>query len=60
MTKVVNLGVLDTGDHEETVNTGADVADEERITGFGDKDVFSTTFGALLKVGFESNLGGGV
>ena len=45
--KIVDLGGLDTGEGKETINTGADVSDEERVAGLGNEDVLGSTLGAL-------------
>ena len=58
--KIVDLGGLDTGEGKETVDTGADVTNEEGIAGLGNEDVFGTTLGPLDEVGLQSGFGGGI
>ncbi len=58
--KIVDLGGLDTGEGEETVDTGADVSDQEGVAGLGDEDVFGSTLGALDEVSLQGGFGGGI
>lgn len=46
VSEVVNFGALDTREDEEAVDAASDVSDEKRVSGFGDKDVFGSTFGS--------------
>ncbi len=45
--KIVDLGGLDTGEGEETVDTGADVTNKKRVAGLCYEDVLGSTLGAL-------------
>ena len=47
MAKIVDLGSLDTGEGKETVDTGADISNQEGIAGLGYEDVLGSTLGAL-------------
>lgn len=60
MAKVIDLGILDTGKHKEAVDAGSDIADEEGVASFGNKDVLGTTLGAFGQVVLESGFGGGI
>lgn len=58
--EVVDLGVFDAGELEVAVDARADVPDEERITGFGDKNILGSTFRSFLEIDFEGGLGGAI
>lgn len=45
--KIVDFGGFDTGKGEKAIDAGADVSDQERITGLGNEDVLGSTLGAL-------------
>ncbi len=60
VTKIVDLGGLDTGEGKETVDTGADVTNKKRIAGLGNEDVLGSTLGPLDEVGLQSGFGGGI
>ncbi len=56
--KIVNLGVLDAGEHEEAVDARANISDEERIAGLGNEDVLGAAFRANVQILIKSGFGG--
>ncbi|KKU70984.1 MAG: hypothetical protein UX97_C0015G0008 [Candidatus Beckwithbacteria bacterium GW2011_GWA2_47_25] len=60
VTKIVDFGILDSGQLEEAVDAASDITNEEGITSFGNKDVFGPTFGTFVQIDFECGFGGGI
>jgi len=60
MAEVVDFGIFNTGKSKETINTASNVTNQERVTGFGDEDVFGIGFGTVFEIEFESLFSGDV
>lgn len=56
--QIVDLGPRDARDAEIAVDSRADIADQERIAGFGDKEGRVFGFGTLFDIFFDSSFGG--
>ncbi len=50
MAKIVDLGVVNTGKFEVTIDGGANVSDEKRTTGFGNEKIFGFGLGTVFEV----------
>ena len=53
MAQIVNLGTLDSGDSKITVDGGADISDQKRLAGFGNKQRSLFGFGADFFSGYQ-------
>lgn len=58
VTEVVDLGTLDPGDTKVAIDGRANVTDQERVAGFGDKEGGVFGFGALADVFFDGFFAG--
>lgn len=58
MTEIIDLGSLDACNAEVAVDCGSDVANQERVAGFGDKESRVFGFGPLFDIFLNCRLGG--
>ena len=56
--QIINLGTSNARDAEVAIDRGPDIADQERIAGFGDKEGSIFGFGAFFDIFFDGRLGG--
>ena len=58
--QIIDFGAFDAGNTEVAVDGGPDIADQERITSFGDEEGSVFGFGAARYVFFDGEFGGRV
>ena len=58
VSQIVDFGIFDAGKFEETVDGCPNIADQEGIAGFGEKESLVIGFGTIFEVVFDSTDGG--